>query len=144
MKSNYTPIWVILAAAAIIGIVTLNVQQTYAPRTCGGCVEFKKMTHEFEKNVINLIGDPDQGPQPHLRELLNAYDQKVLQLFFIDPWLDQVRILLESYESDVATLLDLYFDGELQQHDVIKQFRQLTHTLRTEVLELAHEGFRDH
>jgi uncharacterized membrane protein (DUF106 family) len=78
MKSNYTPIWVILAAAAIIGIVTLNVQQTYAPRTCAGCVQFKKLTHEFEKSVIDAAtsGDPNQ-----ITGLLEQYKQDVLDIF---------------------------------------------------------------
>ena len=55
------------------------------PRTCAGCTEFKKLTHEFEKNVINAMGDPNEGPQPHLRELLQAYSQNVQRIFVGDP-----------------------------------------------------------
>ena len=57
----------------------------YAPRTCAGCNEFKKLTNEFEKNVINAIGDPNEGSQPHLRELLQAYSQNVQRIFVGDP-----------------------------------------------------------
>ena len=42
----------ILVAIVIIGMVTISVQQVYAPRNCGGCIAFKKLTHEFEKDVI--------------------------------------------------------------------------------------------
>jgi len=47
---------VLLGAAA-----ATNLQQVYTPRVCPGCTEFKKMTHEFEKDVITAVsvGNPD-------------------------------------------------------------------------------------
>ena len=50
------------AVLAIIGMLTVNIQQVSAPRMCGGCIEFKKLTHEFEKAVIDAAttGDPNQ------------------------------------------------------------------------------------
>jgi hypothetical protein len=75
---------------------------------------------------------------------LFAYVEDVNRIFPEGPDADQIRILLQSYGQDVATLLDFYFDGELQTHNLIKQFRQLTHAVATEVLTIAHEGFRDH
>jgi hypothetical protein len=143
MKSNYTLIWVILAAAAIIGMVTLNVQQTYAPRECPGCVQFKKLTHDFEKNAIDAIGNPNDEPHAELiPEYHKVWEDGVMRIFQEGPGADQIRIPLQSYGQDMATLLDFYFDGELQQHDLTKQFRQLTHAVATEVLTLAHEGFK--
>jgi hypothetical protein len=122
-----TTLLAILVSGAITGIITLNVQQVYAPRSCAGCVEFKKLTHELEKNVIDLIGDPNQGPQPHLRELLDTFDQKVVRLLFTDPWLDQVRTLLQTYEQDVLAVFTQPPEPDKHQlHDQIKEFRQLT------------------
>jgi hypothetical protein len=50
----------ILVAVTITGMVALNIQQVSAPRSCAGCTEFKKLTHEFEKAVIEAasVGDP--------------------------------------------------------------------------------------
>ena len=64
----------------------------------------------------------------------------MLRIFPPDP---AILRLLEDYQQDVATLMDFYFDGELQQYDLIKQFKQLTHTFRTEVLDLTHQGFSE-
>ena len=56
-----------------------------------------------------------------------------------DPNIDR---LLQSYQEDVTTIFDQNPpDPDKQQlHDQIKEFKQLTHTFRTEVLELAHVG----
>jgi hypothetical protein len=132
MKSNYTPIWVILAAAAIIGIMTLNAQQVTAPRDCPDCGEFKKLTHEFEKNVI---GDPNisQGPIPHLRELLDAYAQDVMRIFLGGP--DTIPAWLEQYQQAVLAVFINPPDPDKQQlHDQIKEFRQLTHAFEKAVI----------
>jgi len=63
MKSNI-PTLAILTTAAIIGLIIVNTHQVYAPRTCGGCTKFKKLTHEFEKAVIDAatVGDPNIIP----------------------------------------------------------------------------------
>ena len=42
-----------LTVVTIIGMVTVNIQQVSAPRDCAGCTAFKKLTHEFEKDVID-------------------------------------------------------------------------------------------
>ena len=75
MKSAHS-ILAVLTAIAIMGMVTVNIQQVSAPRSCGGCVQFKKLTHEFEKEVINAAGDPNQ-----ITGLLEQYNQKVLDIF---------------------------------------------------------------
>lgn len=57
----------------------VNTQQVSAPRRCGGCAVFKKLTHEFEKNVIDAAtnGDPNTIPG-----LLEQYNQDVRALDF--------------------------------------------------------------
>lgn len=72
MKPALTPILAILAAIVIIGMVTVNIQQAYAPRDCGSCIQFKKLTHEFEKNVIEAATIGDLGIIHGLLEQYNA------------------------------------------------------------------------
>lgn len=108
-----------LLAATLIASIGATVipfqQQVYAPRDCAGCVAFKKLTHEFEKSVINAVGNPDTTPAD-IGEMHKVWEDGALRIFPTDP---AVLRLLEDYQQDVATLMDFYFDGELQQHDVI-------------------------
>ena len=69
----------IFAVIAIIGMVTTSVQQVSAPRGCNGCIAFKKLTHEFEKAVIDAAttGDPNQ-----IKGLLEQYNEDVRALDF--------------------------------------------------------------
>jgi hypothetical protein len=145
MKAIRTPIMAIIAAAILVIPLCISTfqQQVFAQDVdARDYVLWRQTTHDFEKAVINAIGDPGISPGP--RELLFAYVEDVNRIFPEGPDADQIRILLQSYGQDVATLLDFYFDGELQTHNLIKQFRQLTHAVATEVLTIAHEGFRDH
>ena len=70
----------ILASVTIVTIVTTSAQQVYAPRECGGCAQFQKLTDEFEKNVIDAASvnppDPDR-----IQTLLGEYSDEVLKLF---------------------------------------------------------------
>ena len=70
----------ILALVTIVTIVTTSAQQVYAPRECGGCAQFQKLTDEFEKNVIDAASvnppDPDR-----IQTLLGEYSDEVLKLF---------------------------------------------------------------
>jgi hypothetical protein len=75
MKSVYS-IAAILTALTIIGMVAISIQQVYAPRNCGSCSEFKKLTNEFEKAVIAAVGDPDQ-----ISRLVDEYSANVKELF---------------------------------------------------------------
>lgn len=63
MKPTIT-LTTIALVATIIGTVAVNIQQVSAPRNCGGCTALKKLTHEFEKNVIEAatVGNPDAIP----------------------------------------------------------------------------------
>jgi hypothetical protein len=121
MKSFNVPLLAIVAAAVVVGMVTVGMQQTYAPRTCAGCGEFKKLTHEYEKNVINAIGDPSPGP----RELLSAYVDDVNRIFLGGP--DTIPGLAEQYQSALLAVFTQPPEPDKQaQHDQIKEFRQLT------------------
>ena len=78
MKSKLTLILAMVTVATIMGMVTVNIQQVSAPRECPGCTAFKKLTHEFEKAVIDAAssGDPNTIPS-----LLIQYGQDVLDIF---------------------------------------------------------------
>ncbi|MDP9306279.1 MAG: hypothetical protein M3O68_08045 [Thermoproteota archaeon] len=59
-------------------MVTISTQQVYAPRTCGSCSEFKKLTNQFEKDVLDAaIGNPELIPG-----LLEQYTADVRALDF--------------------------------------------------------------
>lgn len=78
MKS--TSVLAILATVTIVAILTIGTQQIYAPRECPGCAEFKKLSHELEKNVIEAASinppDPDR-----IETLLGQYTDDVMELF---------------------------------------------------------------
>ncbi len=54
----------LVIAITIAGMLIVNAQQVSAPRDCGSCVQFKRLTHEFEKAVIEAAtnGDPNTVP----------------------------------------------------------------------------------
>jgi hypothetical protein len=76
MKPLYTSVLAILVTVTILGMMTISSQQIFAPRTCGGCSEFKKLTNEFEKAVIGAVGDPDE-----ISRLVDEYSDNVKELF---------------------------------------------------------------
>ena len=77
--SLYIYMYAIFAVIVIIGIVTTSVQQAYAPRGCSGCTAFKKLTHEFEKDVIDGATNGDLNTIPTLLEQYNE-DVRALEL----------------------------------------------------------------
>jgi hypothetical protein len=124
MKAIRIPIMEIMAATILvvpIGIFASQHQQAYAPRDCGQCVEFKKMTHEFEKTVITAVsvGNPD--------EIEGDLDAFVLfmrsPMFPPDPALDT---LIANYEDGVMRIFSNPPPDDGKPHDQIKEFRQLT------------------
>jgi hypothetical protein len=86
MRTKSISILAILAAVTLTwSIASLSIQysqQVWAPRTCAGCLQFKKLTHEFEKNVIEAatIGDPGIIPS-----LLEQYNEDVRALDLSTP-----------------------------------------------------------
>lgn len=119
MKIGTKLLSVVLASVLIGSAAATNLHQVYAPRDCPGCLEFKKLTHDFEKGVIAALEDPENIP-----EALNAYSLNVQRIFIGDPNIDQVKTLLQSYERDVTTIFDVQPPGPDKQ---IKDFRGLTH-----------------
>ena len=83
MKSIYI-VMAILASVTIVTIVTMSAQQVYAPRDCGQCAAFKKLTTEFEKAVLDAAAvnppDPDK-----IQTLLDDYDKNVRMIFGLEP-----------------------------------------------------------
>ena len=79
MKSIYI-VMAILASVTIIGMVTISTQQVYAPRSCEGCSAFKKLTNEFEKNVIDAASVNPPEPD-RIQTLLDEYSDEVMALF---------------------------------------------------------------
>ena len=69
----------VIVATTLIGAVAAMTQSASAPRQCGGCTSFKKLTNEFEKNVIDEAtnGDPNTIPG-----LLEQYSNDVRALDF--------------------------------------------------------------
>ena len=74
------PIYFILAVLASVTIVAMSTQQIYAPRGCGGCADFKKLTTEFEKNVIDAASVNPPEPE-RIQTLLDQYSDDVMELF---------------------------------------------------------------
>jgi len=66
----------ILTTLTIIGMVAIGTQLVYAPRQCGGCAEFKKLTTEFEKAVLGASDNPDE-----ISRLVDDYSANVKVLF---------------------------------------------------------------
>ena len=81
MKSLYTSVLVILTTVTIVGMLTIGTQQIYAPRQCAGCVsDFKKLTNQFEKDVIDAASM--QPPEPDkIQTLLGEYSDNVMEIF---------------------------------------------------------------
>ncbi len=136
LKTLNLSLLAIMATAIILvplSISSFQQQQAYAPRDCPSCGEFKKLTHELEKNVIGLVGNPNEGPIPHLRELVDAYAQDVNRIFLGGP--DTLPELLAQYQQEVLAVFQNPPDPDKQQqHDQIKEFRQLTHTFEKSVI----------
>jgi hypothetical protein len=120
----------VVTSVVLVAVVATNLQHVYAQIDPGNFVLWRKTTHEFEKNVINTI---KEGPQPHLRELLNAYSENVNRIFIGDPGIDQIRILVQGYTDGVTTIFDQQPPDPDKQ---VKDFRSLTHDFEKAVIGL--------
>ena len=71
------PIYLVLAILASVTILAMSTQQIYAPRDCGSCAQFQKLTDEFETKVLNTaLGSPEEIPA-----LVDEYSNNVKALF---------------------------------------------------------------
>jgi hypothetical protein len=120
----------VVTSVVLVAVVATNLQHVYAQIDPGNFVLWRKTTHEFEKNVINTI---KEGPQPHLRELLNAYSENVNRIFIGDPGIDQIRILVQGYTEGMTTIFDQQPPDPDKQ---VKDFRSLTHDFEKAVIGL--------
>ena len=120
---------IVLASVLLVAVVATNLQHVNAQIDPGNFVLWKKTTHEFEKNVINAIGDPNFTPGP--RDLLSAYVDDVNRIFLGGP--DTIPALLQSYERDVTTIFD---QSPPEPDKQIKDFRGLTHDFEKAVIGL--------
>jgi hypothetical protein len=80
MKPKVSLLLGMLTVSFLIGTAGVSIQQVSAPRECPGCTAFKKLTHEFEKNVIEAATSDDSNTIP---SLLEQYNQDVLDIFAI-------------------------------------------------------------
>ena len=127
MKSFSMPLLAIMTAAVVVGMVTIGMQHASA----FGFVEFKKLTHEFEKNVIS--GQWNPGDTPPIRVLVDDYGQDIMDIFLGGP--DTIPGLLEQYQLAVLAVFTPPPEPDKQaQHDQIKEFRQLTHAFEKAVI----------
>jgi hypothetical protein len=78
MKTFYTSVLAILVTVTITGMLTISTQQVFAPRECGSCAEFQKLTDEFEKNVLDTAAKNDTAG---IQKLLDEYSSNVMELF---------------------------------------------------------------
>ena len=68
-----------MVATALLGAVAaISLQQVSSPRQCAGCTAFKKLTHEFEKSVIDAATN---GNSNQITGLLQQYNLDMLRLF---------------------------------------------------------------
>jgi hypothetical protein len=98
---------VILSAVILVipvGISTFQEQQTYAPRNCGGCAQFLKLTAQFERDVGQAIHEfaienhPNNIPYAEFKKLTAEFKTDFLhELLQSPPELDKLRSILDSY-----------------------------------------------
>jgi hypothetical protein len=141
MKAKSISILAILVGLTLtFSIAALSIQyqqQVWAPRDCGSCIpDFMKTIHEFEKNVIGGVIDPNSvPPSPVVRELLEAYVQDVNRIFLGGP--DTIPGLVESYQEAVLSLLNSP-PPEPEKHPGIsfmQDFKELTTQMIHQVIQ---------
>ena len=67
-----------MATVTIAGILTISTQHVFAPRDCGGCAEFQKLSDEFEHKVLDAAANNGTAG---IQKLLDEYNSNVMELF---------------------------------------------------------------
>jgi hypothetical protein len=132
MKVLCASILAVLTAVTLMGSISAaTVQQVLAIQDSEEKV-FRKLTHEFEKAVRDVIGDPNITPEPHLRELLDAYAQDVTRIFLGGP--DTIPELLGDYQQEALNLWP--FCGPEKHSGIVcmQDFTRLTHDFEKAVI----------
>ena len=122
MKSLTTPLLAILTAAVVIGMVTVGIQPVFAPRTCGGCAEFLKLTAQFERDAGQSILEFATENQPNnyaeFKKLTAQFKIDVINAVLAgNP--DTKRILAGLLETYQGKMLDLHL-GDITNGQVTR------------------------
>lgn len=129
MRHIFTPAIAVLVTVTLIGSIgAISLQQQASAFEIN---DFKKLTHEFEKNVINGVWNP--GDSPPLREMVDAYGLDVMRIFLGGP--DAIPGWLVVYQEGIFELFEHSPSGHKPVlNDQIKEFRQLTHDFEKTVI----------
>jgi hypothetical protein len=77
---RHSSVLAILVTVTIVGMLTISTQQVFAPRNCGSCAEFQKLTDEFENKVLDIAANNGTAG---IQKLLDEYNDDVKALFEI-------------------------------------------------------------
>lgn len=106
-----TPFLAVLLVVRIVGMVTINIQQVYAPRDCGNCADFLKLTAQFEKDVGTSIlefaveNHPNNIPYGEFKKLTGQFKADIIAELLTDPpQPDRLRGALNSYGDGIARI----------------------------------------
>src|SRR5262245_32505091 len=95
-----TPALAVIVTVSLIGSIgAISLQQQ---TSAFEIKDFKKLTHEFEKNVLNGVWNP--GDSPPLRELVDAYGLDFMRIFLGGP--DTIPAALVLYQEGIFTLFE--------------------------------------
>jgi hypothetical protein len=137
MKTSST-ILSLLEATVLIGAVAATDLEQQA--SAFEIKDFKKLTHEFEKNVISGVWNP--GDSPPLRELVDAYGLDVMRIFLGGP--DTIPGALVAYQEGIFFIFEHSPSGHKPVLlDQIKEFRQLTYDFEKAVIDTIPPPDRD-
>jgi len=65
--------------------VTTSIQPVFAPRECGNCGEFLKLTAQFEKAVIGAVAPPEGDKMAQFRQLTGQWKTDVINAVLQPP-----------------------------------------------------------
>jgi hypothetical protein len=95
----------ILLITTLTITVTTNIQPVFAPRTCGQCGLFLKLTAQFEKAVIGAVQPPEPDKIGQFRQLTGQFKSDVINAVLSNPpEPDKIFGLLNSYDDGVERI----------------------------------------
>jgi len=134
MREFFTSSLAVLVTVILIGSILATAIPLQQQASAFEIKDFKKLTHEFEKNVIS--GQWNPGDSPPLREMVDAYGLDVMQLFLGGP--DSIPGALILYQEGIFVLFEHSPSGHKPVlNEQIEEFRQLTHAFEKDVIGLA-------
>ena len=140
MRDFFTSSLAALLTVALVGSVLATAIPLQQQASAFEIKDFKKLTHEFEKNVIN--GQWNPGDSPPIRELVDAYGLDVMRIFHDGP--NTIPGALILYQEGIFTLFEHSPSGHKPVlNDQIKEFRQLTHAFEKAVIGLTQPPERE-